>query len=141
MGEIRQLSEEHEIRAAFPVMSQLRTHLSEALFYEMFQQMQKEGYNLIANYQNEKIVALAGFAILTNFYDGKHVYLYDLVTDGNERSKGYGEELLSFIESYAVQNNCNGVTLSSNLERVDAHRFYEQKMYYDKPSYVFKKRF
>ncbi|WNB91631.1 GNAT family N-acetyltransferase [Bacillus sp. NEB1478] len=141
MGEIRQLSEEHEIRAAFPVMSQLRTHLSEALFYEMFQQMQKEGYNLIANYQNEKIVALAGFAILTNFYDGKHVYLYDLVTDGSERSKGYGEELLSYIESYAVQNNCNGVTLSSNLERVDAHRFYEQKMHYDKPSYVFKKRF
>ena len=141
MGEIRQLSEEHEIRAAFPVMSQLRTHLSEALFYEMFQQMQKEGYNLIANYQNEKIVALAGFAILTNFYDGKHVYLYDLVTDGSERTKGYGEELLSYIESYAVQNNCNGVTLSSNLERVDAHRFYEQKMHYDKPSYVFKKRF
>ncbi|MDR7074609.1 GNAT family N-acetyltransferase [Fictibacillus barbaricus] len=141
MGEIRQLSMEHEIRAAFPVMSQLRTHLSEALFYEMFQQMQKEGYTLIANYHNEKIVALAGFAMLTNFYDGKHVYLYDLITDAQERSRGYGEELLAFIESFAVQNNCNGVTLSSNIERVDAHRFYEQKMHYDKPSYVFKKRF
>jgi GNAT superfamily N-acetyltransferase len=141
MGEIRQLSTEHEVREAFPVMKQLRTHLSEDLFYELFQQMQKEGYTLIANYHDEKITALAGFAMLTNFYDGKHVYLYDLITDSEERSKGYGEELLAFIESFAVQNNCSGVTLSSNIERVDAHRFYEKKMHYKKPSFVFKKRF
>jgi GNAT superfamily N-acetyltransferase len=141
LGEIRQLSLEHEVREAFPVMNQLRTHLSEDLFYELFLNMQKEGYTLFANYHNEKIVALAGFSFLTNFYDGKHVYLYDLITDSEERSKGYGEELLAFLESFAVQNNCNCVVLSSNVNRIDAHRFYEEKMHYEKPSYVFKKRF
>jgi ribosomal protein S18 acetylase RimI-like enzyme len=141
MGEIRQLSLEHEVREAFPVMHQLRTHLSEDLFYELFLQMQKEGYTLFANYHNDKIVALAGFAMLTNLYDGKHVYLYDLITDQEERSKGYGEELLAFLESFAVQNNGNCVVLSSNVNRIDAHRFYEEKMHYEKPSYVFKKRF
>ncbi|MFG6495912.1 GNAT family N-acetyltransferase [Fictibacillus sp. UD] len=141
MGEIRQLSLEHEVREAFPVMSQLRTHLSEDLFYELFLQMQKEGYTLFANVNEGKVVALAGFAILTNLYDGKHVYLYDLITDSEERSKGYGEELLAFLESYALQNNCNCVALSSNVNRLDAHRFYEEKMHYEKPSYVFKKRF
>jgi GNAT superfamily N-acetyltransferase len=141
MGEIRQLTSEQEIRDAFPVMNQLRTHLSEDLFYELFLQMQKEGYTLFANYNADKIVALAGFAMLTNLYDGKHVYLYDLITDHEERSKGYGEELLAFLEAFAVQNNCNCVALSSNVNRLDAHRFYEEKMHYEKPSYVFKKRF
>ncbi|MBY6038354.1 GNAT family N-acetyltransferase [Fictibacillus nanhaiensis] len=141
MGEIRQLSLEHEVREAFPVMSQLRTHLSEDLFYELFLHMQQEGYTLLANYHNGKIVALAGFAMLTNFYDGKHVYLYDLITDHEERSKGYGEELLAFLESFAAQNNCDCLTLSSNVNRVDAHRFYEEKMHYERPSYVFKKKF
>lgn len=141
MGEIRQLSAEHEVREAFPVMNQLRTHLSEDLFYELFLQMEKEGYTLFANYKEDRVVALAGFAILTNLYDGKHVYLYDLITDSKERSKGYGEELLAFLESFALQNNCNCVVLSSNVNRVDAHRFYEERMHYEKPSYVFKKRF
>ncbi|KZE64941.1 acetyltransferase [Fictibacillus phosphorivorans] len=141
MGEIRQLSAEHEVREAFSVMNQLRTHLSEDLFYELFLQMEKEGYTLFANFNEGKVVALAGFAILTNLYDGKHVYLYDLITDSKERSKGYGEELLAFLESFALQNNCNCVALSSNVNRVDAHRFYEEKMHYEKPSYVFKKRF
>lgn len=141
MGEIRQLSAEHEVREAFPVMNQLRTHLSEDLFYELFLQMEKEGYTLFANYKEDRVVALAGFAILTNLYDGKHVYLYDLITDSKERSKGYGEELLAFLESFALQNNCNCVALSSNVNRVDAHRFYEERMHYEKPSYVFKKRF
>jgi GNAT superfamily N-acetyltransferase len=141
MGEIRQLTEEHEVRAAFPVMNQLRTHLSEDLFYELYLHMKTEGYTLFANYHNDKIVALAGFAMLTNLYDGKHIYLYDLITDAAERSKGYGEELLAFLESFAVQNNCNCVALSSALHRTDAHRFYEKKMHYERPSYVFKKRF
>jgi GNAT superfamily N-acetyltransferase len=141
MGEIRELTEEHEVRAAYPVMNQLRTHLSEDLFYELFVHMQKEGYTLFANVHNDKIVALAGFAMLTNLYDGKHVYLYDLVTEEEERSKGYGEELLAFLESFAVQNNCNCVVLSSALHRKRAHMFYESKMHYERPSFVFKKRF
>ncbi|MGD6964134.1 GNAT family N-acetyltransferase [Fictibacillus phosphorivorans] len=141
MGEIRQLSSEQEVRNAFPVMNQLRTHLSEDLFYELFLQMEKEGYTLFANVHEAKIVAVAGFAMLTNLYDGKHIYLYDLITDSNERSKGYGEELLAFLESFALQNNCNCVALSSNVDRKDAHRFYTEKMNYEMPSYVFKKRF
>ncbi|MBH0158768.1 GNAT family N-acetyltransferase [Fictibacillus sp. 5RED26] len=141
MGEIRQLSSEQEVRNAFPVMNQLRTHLSEDLFYELFLQMEKEGYTLFANVHEGKIVAVAGFAMLTNLYDGKHIYLYDLITDSNERSKGYGEELLAFLESFALQNNCNCVALSSNVDRKDAHRFYTEKMNYEMPSYVFKKRF
>ncbi|MFC7373598.1 GNAT family N-acetyltransferase [Fictibacillus iocasae] len=139
MGEIRQLNEPHEFREAFPVMRQLRTHLTEDLFAELVGEMQEEGYTLFALVDEGEIRAAAGIAVLTNLYYGKHVWVYDLVTDNKARSKGFGYEMLAFLESFAAQNGCSCVALSSNFERVDAHRFYEDKAGYDRVSYVFKK--
>jgi len=48
--------------------------------------------------------------------------------------------LYSRVHQWAKENNYNIVSLSSGLQRVDAHRFYEEKMQYDKVSYVFLKR-
>ncbi|SDN31489.1 Acetyltransferase (GNAT) domain-containing protein [Fictibacillus solisalsi] len=139
MGIVRELSTRVEVKDAFPVMKQLRPHLTEALYLSLYEEMRTSGYTLLACYDDESIVAVAGFAVLTNLYYGKHVWIYDLVTDEQVRSKGYGEELLSFIESFAAQNNCNCVALSSGTARTDAHRFYEARMGYARVSYVFKK--
>ncbi len=76
---------------------------------------------------------------LTNPYHGKHIWVNDLVTDVNQRSKKYGQMLLAFINGWAKENGCNVVVLSSGLQRVKAHEFYEIKMGFDKTSYVFKK--
>ncbi|MDN4075213.1 MULTISPECIES: GNAT family N-acetyltransferase [Fictibacillus] len=141
MGIIRQLSTETEVKEAFSVMKQLRPHLTEPLFVSLYEEMQTNGYTLFGCFDDEKLAAVAGFAIQTNLYYGKHVWVYDLVTDEHIRSKGHGKELLSFIESFAVHNNCNCVALSSGLAREDAHRFYEDKMEYRRVSFVFKKDF
>jgi hypothetical protein len=42
------------------------------------------------------------------------------------------------VHEWAKENNYESVVLSSGLQRTDAHRFYEDKMDYDKVSYVFK---
>lgn len=62
----------------------------------------------------------------------------DLVTVVNNRSKGYGKKLLSYVHQWAKENKYESVALSSGLQRTDAHRFYEHKMGYDKVSYVLK---
>ncbi|WP_155268508.1 GNAT family N-acetyltransferase [Clostridium beijerinckii] len=77
---------------------------------------------------------------LTNLYYGKHVWVNDLVTDVNQRSKKYGETLLSFINEWAKENGCDVVALSSGLQQAEAHKFYESKMGFAKTSYVFKKK-
>ncbi|WP_329610031.1 GNAT family N-acetyltransferase [Microaerobacter geothermalis] len=61
---------------------------------------------------------------------GRHVWVYDLVTHSDYRSKGYGEKLLEFIHKWGEENGCKTVALSSGVERRDAHRFYEKKMGY-----------
>ena len=48
-------------------------------------------------------------------------------------------QLMEFIEKFALQENCKVVALSSGLERNNVHRFYQERMNYEKPSYVFKK--
>ncbi len=139
MTRIVQLRNEAEWREAFPVMGQLRTHLDESAYLNHVRDMTAEGYRLFALYEDTAIVALAGVIILTNLYYGRHVYVYDLVTDAARRSRGYGETLLNHIHDWGREQGCRCVALSSGLQREGAHRFYEQKMGYDRQSYVFKK--
>lgn len=138
-GMIKELVQEKEWLEAFPVLNELRTHLNESTYLEFLQSMKEEGYKLFALYHNEQVVAVAGVAIWTNFYYGKHVFVYDLVTQSSQRSKGYGEQLLSYIHQYAILKGCGIVALESGLFRTDAHKFYETKMGYEKFCYSFKK--
>lgn len=137
--EIQELKSEDELREAFPVMRELRSKVDEREYFRLLEHMVKEGYHLFALRDSGVIVALAGVAVLTNLSYGRHVWVYDLVTTSNARSKGYGRRLLEFVEEFAHQENCKVVALSSGLERTSAHRFYEKHMNYEKPSYVFKK--
>jgi hypothetical protein len=45
---IREIEEEKNFKKAYPVMSQLRTQLSEEEFLNLLEPMRKQGYRLIA---------------------------------------------------------------------------------------------
>ncbi|MFP9193799.1 GNAT family N-acetyltransferase [Natronosalvus vescus] len=97
-----------------------------------------DGYRLFAVSVDDEIVALAGVGIQVNMYYGRHVWVYELVTDADHRSEGHGLKLLSFVEDWAEENNCELVALSSGLQREDAHRFYEERAGMERASYVYK---
>lgn len=138
---IKELKTNEEILAGYSVMRHLRTHLDEAAYLELVLEAQeKEGYHLVALYDNDKMVAITGFMPMITLYNGRFIWVCDLVTDPAVRSKGYGEKLLSYVHEWAKDNGYPIVSLSSGLQRVDAHRFYEDKMDYHKVSYVFLKR-
>lgn len=138
---IKELRTDDEIRSAFPVMRQLRSHLDEAQYMELVNEAkEKDHYLMYALFEDDGImVAVCGFKPMITLYYGKFVWVCDLVTDQKIRSKGYGNELLSFIHNWAKDKNYKSVALSSGLQRKEAHKFYEEKMIYDKVSYVFKK--
>lgn len=138
-SDIRELTTEAEWRAAFPVLNQLRDHLSEAEFLDSLSEMRKEGYRLFALLLGEEIVSVAGVEIRTNFYNGRHLFVYDLVTRADRRSEGHGARLMAFVEDWACERNCESITLESGLWRSDAHRFYEDDLDMDRFCYTFKK--
>ncbi|WP_099156860.1 GNAT family N-acetyltransferase [Virgibacillus ndiopensis] len=139
MNTIKELQSQKDIMEAFPVMKQLRTHLDETAYLDLVMDAQaKDSYRMFALINDREIVAVTGFKPMITLYYGRFVWVCDLVTHANYRSKGFGEKLLNYVHEWAKENNYENVALSSGIKRVDAHRFYEEKMNYDKVSYVFK---
>lgn len=115
---------EQEIAACFPVMVQLRKHLFADSFVEQIQELIAHGYQLAYLQEEGQVVAVAGFKIDRNLYAGKHLYVEDLVTCEKQRSKGYGERLMNWLNEYARNNQCQVLHLDSGVQRHGAHRFY-----------------
>lgn len=136
---IKEFQSRNEILEAFPIIKQLRTHLDESTYLELVKEAQeKDSYKMFALLDGNEIVAVTGFKPMITLYYGKFVWVCDLVTDNNKRSNGYGEKLLTYVHEWAKKNKYESVALSSGLQRTDAHRFYEDKMNYDRVSHVFK---
>lgn len=137
--EIKELLEENQWRSAFKVVNQLRTDLNEEKYIQLVKSIHNDGYRMISLIENNEIVAIIGFTICKNLHSGKHIWVDDLITDKNKRSKGYGEKLLSYVENIGRENGCGIISLSSGIQRTKAHKFYEEKMQFDRTSYLFKK--
>jgi GNAT superfamily N-acetyltransferase len=136
---IQELETKEELNRAIPVMQELRPHLNETSFFDLYNEMKQTGYRLFALCdETGQPMSLAGVGIHTNFYNFKHVFVYDLITAFIHRSKGYGHELLSYIERWGKEQGCTCMGLTSAFHRVDAHRFYEREGY-TKKSFSFGK--
>lgn len=136
---ILELTNQNQFLEAFPILNQLRTDLTEVSYLELLTQMKQNGYKLFALYREQSIIVVAGISLQVNFYNKKYVFVYDLITDAAHRSQGYGYRLLSYIDEWAKSNGAQFVALESGIQRIDAHRFYEEKLNYDKWCYSFRK--
>lgn len=122
--EVREAVTEAEVRAAYPVMRQLRPHLSEEEFVATVGRMRGEGYRLAVARKGSTPVGAAGFRIQEYLAHGKHLYVDDLVTSGEARSGGVGRAMLGWLEDKARRHGCSSIQLDSGVQRRDAHRFY-----------------
>lgn len=129
MNKIALAATNEEIAECFPVMKQLRPHLTEKDFMARIRHLaETTGLRLAYLRFGGEVKAVAGFRISEWLaVDGKYLEIEDLITDNNERSKGYGGELFDWLVAHAKENNCTHLRLVSNVVRTDAHRFYERK--------------
>src|SRR5262245_61873716 len=117
-----------DIRRCFPVMRELRTHIAdEENFVQRVQRQQKQGYHLAFLESDGQICAAAGDRFLESLFAGKNLYVDDLVTRDNDRSRGFGGKLLDWLVLEARKNGCESFELDSGVQRFDAHRFYFTK--------------
>jgi|SRR5689334_10678157 len=122
---IKKMTTESEIRATFPVMKQLRTHLSEDKYLEMVQrQRELHNYHVVAVIEDGQIQAVAGYRISECLSFGHFLYVDDLITDERARSKNHGKELMAWLVDEAKKHGCGQLHLDSGVQRHAAHRFY-----------------
>jgi len=114
-----------DIRRCAGVMQQLRPAIGEDEFLTRAKRQQaEEKWHLAYLEDGGEIVAVSGFRLLDCMATGKTLYVDDLVTRDDRRSKGHGETLLGWIEQFARENKCECVRLDSGTHRTGAHKFY-----------------
>lgn len=127
-----------ELPEAYEVLYQLRSELDYKEFEDLVYEMRHKEYKMIGIFEGCELVTYAGVFIQTNLYHKRHLFVDDLVTYDSFRSRGYGDAMMDYLINYARVAMCENIVLSSGLQRLEAHRFYE-KMGFEKRSFVFVK--
>lgn len=122
---IRRLTTPAELAMCYPAIEELRPHLSEAEFLQQaLRQMTQHGYQLVALFDAEAVVAVAGYRIAEYLAWGRTFYVDDLITRESARSQGHGGRLLDWLLQEARQLDCAQFHLDSGVHRHAAHRLY-----------------
>jgi GNAT superfamily N-acetyltransferase len=124
---IRLASTDADITACYPVMHELRGHISSDEFLGRVRVQQDAGYRLALVQEQDAVVAVAGFRLGESLSWGHYLYVEDLVTLSSHRSRGYGTKLLAWLKEYAARAGCRQLHLDSGNQRTAAHRFYERE--------------
>ena len=106
------------------VMSQLRPAYTPEGLIEQIKRQQTQGYYLATVEDDDSVLCVAGFRFGENLAWGKHLYVDDLVTAAQERSRGAGKFMLDWLIDHAKTNGCVSLHLDSGVQRFAAHRFY-----------------
>jgi GNAT superfamily N-acetyltransferase len=125
--EIKIAHTEEDILKCREVLKALRPHLEDESYVPLLKEMIEEGYQLAYIEEDNKAVAAIGFRYLQFLFNGKHFYIDDLSTLPECRGKGYGGQLLTFVEEKARAAGYKVITLDSGYHRTDAHRLYLNK--------------
>jgi GNAT superfamily N-acetyltransferase len=128
MTEIKIADTDEEIEKCYPVMAELRPHVSREQFLpQVRRQMAASGFQLVYLIEDSEIRAVAGIRVAEWLARGLSLDLEDLVSSESERSKGFGGILLDWIINYARERGCTEVRLVSHVTRFRAHQFYLKK--------------
>ena len=74
--------------------------------------------------EDTSVRGVALWRVIENTWEGRRLYVDDLITDEAHRSRGIGKTLLAYLEATARRLGCDALALDSGTQRTDAHRFY-----------------
>ena len=122
---LQHLEDEPALRVSFELMRVLRPHLRDPAAYssQLLRQM-AQGYRLLAAWQGQTLVGLAGYREMENLIYSRFVYVDDLVVSPDLQRSGLGSRLLSRVRDEAVRRQCDHLVLDTGLHKALAQRFY-----------------
>jgi len=116
------VTEPQWLRRAEAVHRQLRTLPDD--YPGKMQRVFAQGARMVVAAESNAVRGLAVWRAYENTFSGMHMYVDDLVTDDQQRSRGVGHALMQWLEQRARELNCRSLVLDSGTQRTRAHRFY-----------------
>ena len=133
------LNDPQELRLAFAVISQLRTHIDFETYQRLIHKMKNEAYELWVYEEGSEIKGVMGVREYTDFVRGTHLYIDDLVVDEKFRSHKVGAKLLSFAEEESKRRGLPSLRLACAMSNISGMKFYERESW-TKRSYSYVKK-
>jgi len=122
--EVQIANTDEKILKCWKVIYELRPHLIEAEFLEKTKLQETEGAIMIFIEEEGRAVSAGVFRVNHFYHRGKNIYIDDLTTLPDYRSKGYGKKILDWIRQYALDNGVANIHLDSGVHRAAAHKLY-----------------
>jgi|SRR5690625_2515993 len=107
-----------------PVLQELRTHLTRKLLDQVLAEGTPQGFRFTALFEGSECMAVAGWRVIANTSAIRKLYIDDLCTAPQARSRGHGTALLDELVTRAQELGCTVIDLDSGVQRYEAHRFY-----------------
>ena len=125
---LRGASTPDELAACFPVISLLRPALKDpAEWVERASGMATDGYRVLAAWEGNRVLAIAGYRIMENLIHDHFLYVDDLVTDESARGKKLGAALLTELSAIGTDEYCSSLVLDTAVTNESAQRFYKRE--------------
>ncbi|MGD9803362.1 MAG: GNAT family N-acetyltransferase [Hyphomicrobiaceae bacterium] len=114
-----------DLAACYPVMRELRPKLlSEAEFIARAERQAGDGYRLLAAWNGDHVVGLAGYRLQENLIYGRFIYVDDLVVAAAERRGGIGALLLDGVSKECRRQDVPTLVLDTAIDNSLGQRFY-----------------
>ena len=95
-------------------------------------------YEIVAIEKN-KVVGVLISRVISMLAKKKNIlFIDDLIVNENCRNKGIGKLLIKTATTYAISRDCGALELTSMIQNINAHKFYENNGF-EKRQYKFKK--
>lgn len=114
-----------EIQQCWDVAFLLRPHLNKNNWSSMISEMmQNEKYSIAGIMDQDKVVAFAGYRVMTSLHSGNIIYIDDLCTLESYRGKGLASQLLAHVKAIATSTHLDAVVLDTGFDNNTAQKLY-----------------
>lgn len=120
---IRELTTDRDWDRAVPILGQLWDGKTPAAIRAF---RAEPDYRLFGLFEDGTLLAVAGVSVQRVLHHVRHVWIHDLVVDADHRREGHGDELLSWLESWARDRDCQYVALALRGGNDEAAAFYRE---------------
>jgi ribosomal protein S18 acetylase RimI-like enzyme len=122
---LRHAETDAELAACFLVMQELRPHLRNVdTFVRRVRRQQADTYRLLAAWENDAVLGLAGWRVQENLIRGRFCYVDDLVVRSDMRRGGLGARLLDGVAAEARALGLDRLVLDTAIDNLLGQRFY-----------------
>ena len=130
-----------DLDSVFELLNELYENKIE---YSKFTQKYKDSledssfYGIVA-IENNKVVGVLISRVINRLAKKKNIlFIDDLIVNEKCRNIGIGKLLIQTATAYAISKDCGALELTSMIQNINAHRFYENNGF-EKRQYKFKK--